>query len=275
MHFIEAAGLHIELAVSTILAEQLKNRARRKLFGIARHFNLWVSFELGHTRVTFPTATTKLPNFSIGIKNIFSFLVLSESLDPEQSQEILNLEQALLDIMNIDDLQPPMILTQCNLMLCIHWRLRSLSCGLSGELFDRFLSISWQGLRATRENILSHSPWHQVANVLFQIGCALLAIDDHTAIGLLQEAIQTLREVVTTYDTEVMREAHNTALLLIRLHHQQREQDAKSLTRIIQTEMHPSDAQTQSLHLQSRPNLVDQSNYFWSDNAIQDFRDFD
>lgn len=181
MHLMEASGLHMELPVNSILAEtsdEISLETRRRLFGIARHFNLWFSFELGRTRVTFPTATTKLPESSNNsTKDIFSFLALSESLDPEQAQDIPALEQVLIDIMNIGDLQPPMILTQCNLMLCVNRRLQSLNVTITGEVFSQFLGVARQGLRVAQEMVLSHCPWHTVANVPFQIVCALLSID--------------------------------------------------------------------------------------------------
>lgn len=52
MHLMEAAGLHMESSSSKILVEVSEDvdvQIRRKLFGIARHFNLWISFELGRT----------------------------------------------------------------------------------------------------------------------------------------------------------------------------------------------------------------------------------
>ncbi|OQE41024.1 hypothetical protein PENCOP_c005G00227 [Penicillium coprophilum] len=256
MHLIEAAGLHVELPsgnMSNILAESSETtniQSRRRLFGIARHFNLWISFELGRTRVTFPSATTQLPDTNPnGIKDIYSFLGLSETLDPEEAPDISALEQALTDIMDMVDLRPPMILTQCNLMLCIHRRLQSLNAVLSGEMFDRFVNIIRQGLRAAREMVVSHCPWHQVANVPFQIICTLLSIGTHASISLLSEAMQTVRQIATSYDTE-------------------KEQDAKALDSIVQTELPISTARNQPVTLSTQPHLMGQPNLSWMGNAM-------
>lgn len=99
-----------------------------KLFAFARHFNLWISYELGRTRVKLPTARIRLSLFDTSnrTKDILSFLNLSDSLDNEHIQSVSTLEKALTDIANIEDPQPPMILTQWNMMLYIYRRLQYL-----------------------------------------------------------------------------------------------------------------------------------------------------
>ena len=77
--------------------------------------------------------------------------------------------------------------------------------------------------------VASSCPWHQVANVPFQVVCTLLAIDNRAALALLPDAMQTLREVLTAYDTDAMREAYSTAYLLIALHQRRKEDDTRAL----------------------------------------------
>ncbi|UKZ70984.1 uncharacterized protein TrAtP1_011952 [Trichoderma atroviride] len=240
MHLLEAAGLHLEGCSAEQPPPPSGDRTlvvRRKLYAIGCHFNLWMSFELGRTRVKLPTATTKLPLADLsneqGKRDIFSFLALSESLDYEHRQSVPELEQTLLDIMSIQDLAAPMVLTQCNLMLCVIRRLQYLGLVLSGSVLDGFAQVARQGLRATRQNVVGHSPWHQVANVPFQIICTLLSMDNQVAMGLLPDAVQTLREVATAYNTDVMREASSTAILLVKMHQRRKEQDAKALNDIV------------------------------------------
>ncbi|BCS28440.1 uncharacterized protein APUU_70010S [Aspergillus puulaauensis] len=131
MHLTEAAGFNAEPPHGIISGDtrgSLALEAQRRLFGIARHFNVWVSFELGRSRVTLHTAATQLPSpRANGVRDVFSFLALSENLGPEKAQDAISLRQALDDILKIDNLRPPMILTQCNLMLCINRRLRALN----------------------------------------------------------------------------------------------------------------------------------------------------
>ncbi|KAF4150847.1 hypothetical protein CNMCM6936_005745 [Aspergillus lentulus] len=114
-------------------------------------------------------------------------------------------------------------------MLCLYRRLRALNSSISGDLLDRVLALAGTGLRAAREMVASVCPWHQIANVPFQIVCTLLAIDSRASLALLSEAMRTLREVAAAYDTEVMREAYSTAYLLILLHQRRKEEDTRAL----------------------------------------------
>jgi hypothetical protein len=76
-------------------------------------------------------------------------------------------------------------------------------------------------------------PWHQVANVPFQVVCSLLAIDNRPALALLGDAMRTLREVTAAYDTASMREAYSTAYLLVALHHRRKEDDTRALAEVL------------------------------------------
>jgi hypothetical protein len=76
-------------------------------------------------------------------------------------------------------------------------------------------------------------PWHQVANVPFQVVCSLLAIDNRAALALLGDAMRTLREVMAAYDTASMREAYSTAYLLVALHQRRKEDDTRALAEVL------------------------------------------
>lgn len=120
-------------------------------------------------------------------------------------------------------------------MLCIYRRLRALSPNgpLFPNLLDRVLALAGRGLRAARSMVASTSPWHQVANVPFQVVCSLLAIDSRAALDLLADAMRTLREVLVAYDTTSMREAYSTAYLLIALHQKRKEDDTRALAEVL------------------------------------------
>ncbi|KAK1145770.1 hypothetical protein N8T08_004011 [Aspergillus melleus] len=243
MHLVEASGLHLEQLPDTTTAvlgfspERCDPETRRRLYGMARHLNVWISFELGRTRVVLHGATSlsPTPRPTDYTTEIFNLLPLSESLDPNKSPDTSELETALANVLDDIHIQPPLILAQCNLMLCIYRRLRALNSIISGKLLDRVLSLAGKGLRATRDMVAAISPWHQVANVPFQIVCTLLAIDNRASLALLNEAMRTLREVATAYDTAVMREAHSTAYLLVLLHQQRKEEDTRVLRDVLDT----------------------------------------
>ncbi|KAF9890983.1 hypothetical protein FE257_005240 [Aspergillus nanangensis] len=236
MHMIEATGLHLESSSDTVLEQQSTEPCdpdiRRRLFGMARHLNVWISFELGRSRVVLHGATSLPPNPrpSGYTTEIFNLLPVSESLDPNSTtQDLPDLESALTNVLDVVHIQPPLILVQCNLMLCIYRRLRALNSVISGTLLDRVLSLAHKGLQAAREMVALNCPWHQAANVPFQVVCTLLAIDNRASLSMLNDAMRTLREVASAYDTEVMREAYNTAYLLILLHQRRKEEDTRAL----------------------------------------------
>ncbi|KAJ5378728.1 Transcription factor [Penicillium cosmopolitanum] len=236
MHLIEAAGLHLEasdletateLGTSSTGNHTIQNSiytspnsdldTRRRLFGMARHLNTWISFDLGRSRVVLHGATSQPPTqaqTSSGAgADLFHLLPLS---DPTYTE-------------------PSLILVQCNLMLCIYRRARALNpySPLRADLQDRILALASRALTAARKMVAASCPWHQVANVPFQVVCTLLAIDNRAALGLLSDAMMTLREVQAAYDTGVMREAYSTAYLLVALHQRRKEDDTRALAEVL------------------------------------------
>ncbi|KAA8647634.1 hypothetical protein EYZ11_003238 [Aspergillus tanneri] len=280
MHLVEAAGLHLEQLPDTILGQSTEPcdpETRRRLYGMARHLNVWISFELGRTRVVLHGATSlsPTPRPTGYTTEIFNLLPVSESLDPNKSQNTSDLESALSDVLDDVHVQPTLILAQCNLMLCLYRRLRALNSVISGKLLDRVLVLAKKGLRASREMVAAVCPWHQIANVPFQIVCTLLAIDTRASLTLLSEAMQTLREVAMTYDTEVMREAHSTAYLLILLHQQRKEEDTKALRDVLHTSSSVSAPpilalEQQPIASESTHSLADYPGFSWLSDILID-----
>lgn len=265
MHLIEAAGIHLDtsdldaaglLAGSSVSTREPSNGTstpsepasdpdiRRRLFGMARHLNTWISFDLGRSRVVLHGATSHAlparpgpPGNPTPCADLFHVLPLSESLDPTgpAPQDLPELETALASVLDLVYTEPSLILVQCNLMLCIYRRVRALNAHapLSNRQLDRILALASRGLRAARGMAASTCPWHQVANVPFQVVCTLLAIDNRAALDLLPDAMLTLREVLAAYDTPVMREAYSTAYLLIALHQRRKEDDTRALAEVL------------------------------------------
>ncbi|KAJ5602696.1 hypothetical protein N7537_005652 [Penicillium hordei] len=270
MHLIEAAGLHLDTSDPEVIdilqaspPETHGSRdgdighqgtsdpeTRRRLFGMARHLNTWISFDLGRSRVVLHGATALSPTSTPPSRNpaqqapprvpradLFHLLPLSENLDPTgpSPQDLPELETALTSVMDLLYSEPSLILVQCNLMLCIYRRLRALNPHgpLSSNLLDRVLALAGRGLRAARGMVASTCPWHQVANVPFQVVCSLLAIDNRAALALLADAMRTLHEVLAAYDTPSMREAYSTAYLLIALHQRRKEDDTRALAEVL------------------------------------------
>ena len=243
---------------------------RRRLFGMARHLNTWTSFDLGRSRVILhgatalsqPSTSTQIPvhphsqtqtQIQAPAPNqtrrnhpradLFHLLPLSESLDPTNTPD---LDTALKQVLSLTYTEPSLILVQSNLMLCIYRRLRAQSTSQSPfpsqstststippNLLSKILTLASRSLRAAREMVAQACPWHQVANVPFQVVCSLLAIDNRPALALLGDAMRTLREVMAAYDTASMREAYSTAYLLVALHQRRKEDDTRALAEVL------------------------------------------
>ncbi|KAL2865626.1 putative C6 transcription factor [Aspergillus lucknowensis] len=294
MHLIESTGMHIEPSSNIALdrattAESCNPETRRRLFAMARHLNVWISFELGRSRVVLQGATSLAPSprpttngfATTTTADIFNLLPISESLDPNEAQDISNLESALADVLDIIYIQPHLILVQCNLMLCIYRRLRALNSIISGDVLDRVLALSGKGLKAASELVAISSPWHQIANVPFQVVCTLLAIDNRASLAMLRDAMRTLHEVASAYDTEVMREAYTTAYLMTVMHQRRKEEDMRTLKDVLQFNPSvsiPDETQIREPTVQSDHTLMDYPGFSWLSDILVDIpslRDFD
>ncbi|KAJ5586373.1 hypothetical protein N7450_006160 [Penicillium hetheringtonii] len=257
MHLIEAAGLHLEASDTApiglkpcwpkqdqpkwLLTIPIRSRYSSTPFwhGAALEYldiirSRQITGSTSWSNIGTANRSTRLHGEE---KDLFHLLPLSESLDPTgpSPQDLPDLETALTSVLNPINPGPSLILVQCNLMLCIYRRARALNpnAPLRADLQDKILALASRALVAARKMVASLCPWHQVANVPFQVVCTLLAIDSRAALGLLPDAMQTLREVQAAYDTSVMREAYSTAYLLVALHQRRKEDDTRALAEVL------------------------------------------
>lgn len=232
MHLVEAAGFHLESTDSVFPRSSTAGcdtDLRRRLFGVAQHLNMWISYDLGLSRVSFQKNDLPLPpsirpgDFT---HEILGLLPVSASLDPGKSKEgEVDLEATLASTIDRIHIEPPSIMAQCNLALCILRRIHTQNFDISSDLADKVLNLLKKGLNCSRSMVVNCTPWHQMANVPFQIICVLLVMDSRPSLSMLPGAMQTLKLVTSTYDTESMREAWNAARLLVMLHQQRRKDD--------------------------------------------------
>ncbi|KAJ5626837.1 hypothetical protein N7528_004264 [Penicillium herquei] len=270
MHLIEAAGLHLEPPSSETSAslQSTSNQpqttaqtsietsnslgTRQRLFGMARHLNIWTSFDLGRSRVVLHGITTQIIPVSTST-------AMSTPSNQETTRASLFHLLPPLRKPRPNDIIPPIPprprsipnLLQSNLALCIYRRIRALNAhALLPAHLDPVLDLAGRGLRAARSMAAATCPWHQVANVPFQVVCTLLAIDSRPALALLPEAMETLREVLGVYDTAVMREAYSTAYLLVALHQRRKEDDTRALAEVLRNNAAAAQQQNQNQYQQ-------------------------
>ncbi|KAJ5157262.1 uncharacterized protein N7482_008362 [Penicillium canariense] len=228
MHLVEASGLHPESHSVLPPSVQCDPDIQRRLVGIAHHLNVWTSFDLGLSRVSFQkNLLPSLPSPKPGdyTAEILGLLPVSVSLDPGKSKDETDLTSTLSNLLDSSHTQPPSVLAQCNLVLCILRRIHTQNQDVSSKLAAKVLQLLKKGLGCARSMVIDCAPWHQVANVPFHIICVLLVMDTRSSLTMLPEAMQTLSLVASTYNTETMREAYSAACLLLMLHQQRRKDD--------------------------------------------------
>ncbi|KAH8425903.1 Zn(II)2Cys6 transcription factor [Aspergillus melleus] len=244
MHLVEALGLHLESAGETVLSRRVhcsNPDIRRRLVGVARHLNMWVSYDLGLSRVIFWNDQCLAPAARPGdyTTELLSLLPVSASLGPEKSPDDRDLESSLLRVLDGSHSQPPSVMAQCNLALCLLRRLLVMNASTSSAVKERVLALFRKALQCARSMAMNCCPWHHMANVPFQIIGVLLDMDTRTSLALLPEAMQTLRFVASTYDTDTMREAYSTACLLVRLYQRRRQEDVDMLSGLVSSHHQP------------------------------------
>ena len=272
MHLVEAAGFHLESSTDSVFPRSSTANCDpdigRRLFGVAQHLNMWTSFDLGLSRVSFqkndlPLAPSTRPgDYTI---ELLSLLPVSASLDPGKSKDDgTDLEATLSEILDRFHSEPPSVMAQCNLVLCILRRIYTQNLEVFPSLTDKVLDLLKKGLSSSRTMSMTCSPWHHMANVPFHITCVLLMMDTRSSLAILPEAMQTLKLVASTYDTETMREAWSAACLLVMLHQQRRKDDIAIFTETLNIEQ--QEVQTES----SLQGISSAEEYSWLGALVSD-----
>ena len=236
MHLLEASGFLPESHTVLPCTSQIDRDTQGRLIGVAQHLNTWTSFDLGLSRVSFGKGDTTLampPKPGDYTAEILSLLPSSISLDPGEEKDGEELSSTLSQVLESRHIQPPSVLAQCNVVLCILRRMHIQHLALHPSLADKVIALLAKGLDCAKRLALDCSPWHQVANVPFQTLCVLLAIDTPSSLALLAEAMLCLRVVLSHFDTSTMWEAYNTAGLLLLLHQQKRRDNTAALEKAV------------------------------------------
>ncbi|KAL2784811.1 major facilitator superfamily domain-containing protein [Aspergillus keveii] len=239
IHLIEAAGLHREGSDGVDTSSlKLDPTLRRRLLGVAQHQNMWTSYDLGLSPVRLKTDISShahLGNMPSGdfTDELLGLLPASVNLDPEQNHDDHDLQMTLIQILDREHTQPPSIMAQTNVVLCILRRLHLLNINTSPNLTARILQQFKRALESARTMVEDCSPWQHMPNVPFNIITILLELDTYAALDQLPDAMETLKTVASAYNTPTMREAYATARLLVYLYQQRRFHDAQVLGNLL------------------------------------------
>lgn len=232
LHIIDAAGLNGGLGRGNAFPTPQDPRIvhiGQRIFGVAQHLNMWMSYDLGRCRVTLQDCGDAPPSAQAGeyTAELLDLLPYSEDLDPEHGASEYSLTAALAEVLDRTHTEPPSVLAQCNLMLCIHRRLHASRSTLADGVMNGVLNLIRKSIQAVRLSIHAGLPWHHVANIPFQVVCTLLAIDTAPSFALLADSLACLVAVNDAYRTGATREAVSAAYALLQLHRKRREAEVK------------------------------------------------
>ncbi|KAK7181082.1 fungal specific transcription factor [Paraphaeosphaeria sporulosa] len=228
LHMIDAAGLHCEIGTDTPFRRADRPSTpdmNRRILGVARHLNVWLSFDLGRTRVTLQNMSTvpASPRPKDYTTELLGLLFYTENLDPTKSISGPELINAISEVLNRIHTQPPSILAQCNLTLCLFRRLYTLRWHVQDDVLDKVVQLIEKAIQGVHTLLEAGSPWHHMANVPFQSVCTLLAIDTTKSFSLLGPTMSCLSRVSETYQTKATQDAYTAARALISMHQKRRE----------------------------------------------------
>lgn len=228
LHVIDAAGLHCEAGTDTPFPQADRPSTpemNRRILGVARHLNVWLSFDLGRTRVTLQNMSTvpASPRPKDYTTELLGLLSYTENLDPTKSISGPELIKAIAEVLNRIHTQPPSILAQCNLTLCLFRRLYTLKWHVQDDILEKIVQLIEKAILGVHTLLQLGSPWHHMANVPFQSVCTLLAIDTTKSFSLLGPTMSCLSSVSETHQTKATQDAYTAARALISMHQKRRE----------------------------------------------------
>lgn len=232
LHVIDAAGLISGVGRSSAFSKPQDPRTvdmGQRIFRVAQHLNMWMSYDLGRSRVVLQNQEDNPPSVQPGeyTAELLDLLPYSEHLDPGHEASVESLTTALAEVLARNHTQPPSVLAQCNLMLCIYRRLHASKSVITEGVMNAVLNLIKRSIQAVRSSIAEGLPWHHVANVPFQVICTLLVIDTAPSFALLADALRCLELVNDTHQTGATREAVLAAYALLQLHQKRREAEVK------------------------------------------------
>lgn len=272
LHMIDAAGIHTNdrQTALEIDAYPIDLDTRRRMFGVARHLNIWLSFDLARSRVVLQNASLDMPVAKTGeyTTEILELLPFTESLDPGKPMSGQDLLSSLGSVLRRTHTQPPSVLAQCNLMLCLYRRLYTLRWKIPSNLVNEALHLIRVGVDAVHACIESGSPWHHVANIPFQSICALLAIDSSQSFAILGDAISCLEAVNLAYRSKATNDAMSAAQALVFMHQKRREVEVKRQSELLK--LYPIAQPVQEENMENFPFSQAMTDLPWFNDLIPD-----
>ncbi|KAI7225379.1 hypothetical protein KC330_g9135 [Hortaea werneckii] len=198
----------------------------RKTLWIARLLNTWISNEYGRPPVKTrfdDLIVPSIPSDSILVapdEQIIYLYNISESLSPERQSNTEEYEAGIVKLatLNTQRSHDAVLLSRTIMALAFYRRLRSSeTAGLKRQIFTHLGEIGIDGLQAAKRLARQQKPWWHLANVPFQLLCAMLVIGTASSFAYIPTALQALEEVEHEMPSSTITEALNISRRLIKL----------------------------------------------------------
>ncbi|KUJ24187.1 uncharacterized protein LY89DRAFT_713093 [Mollisia scopiformis] len=225
LHVAEACGLHHEIDAvvltnagtpGTILKNQQGCEQARKIFWMAWHVNVMISYEYARSCIVLNSITCKLPQAVPG--DATAHLIAISQLVPRDSDSSNgpDLKKTLPKLQQIPDEQLFVSMSKADLCMSLYRHHRLLKLPLDKEDVLQIIAIGNRAIEAAYALAQEKTYWWNVLCTTFQYVCCLLAIDTAESLSNVSSAIATLENITRQLGTHVATEALNTAQVLLR-----------------------------------------------------------
>lgn len=223
MHIAEAIGLHRCLGkdkINTDLPRQispLEIDLRRRTFWVTSSLNQFLSCEYGRTSVTIDSITIdpgvpREGDFTAAVVEIMQ-TVPRKQIMTCAGPEVLEVFKAAMEL----SANSPFIgLLKADACFCIFRILQSKNVDLPTTHLSSFLDIIRVALNAVKFLATLNHPWWNIVSMPFQSVCVLLSLGTLESLAMIPYALETLKNITTTYESHLSKEALKTAIYLVK-----------------------------------------------------------
>ncbi|KAG0645519.1 Repressor of drug resistance 1 [Hyphodiscus hymeniophilus] len=238
VHLAEALGLHRDLCETQMkqelrrLLEKSEVTMRRRIFWVAMALNQFLAAEYGRARASVELVSC-LPPDSKSNELFLQTLAIFQSVP--KTQNLLGrgpeLLETLQSAMALPAKAPFLGLLRADACFCTFRMLRSTNSSLSNTQIAALLEVIRVALDATTFLATLRQPWWNIIGTSFHSVCILLSLDTSASLAMIPSALETLKNVSTTYDSHLSREAIYTACALVDGAREKKRKEMNSLDR--------------------------------------------
>ncbi|KAJ5748214.1 uncharacterized protein N7511_009910 [Penicillium nucicola] len=246
MHLVEATGLNQapQLVLLTTnkgvqdsapeISDILKRTAR-----VAHVLHVIIAYEYGRSvmNLDFPSQddlpiSNRAGDFTPNLCSLVGIVPLTP-MGLDSATTILDLSTAIKKLADSPADHHFLVLVRADLVFSVYRRLRLAEPNIRQSLLDQVISTGMSALPAARALASQNQPWWNVISTVFQFVCVLLAIDTHSSVTILPEAMDTLGMIVEHWKTHLATEALATARNLVRASLDRRRKGVDIMERIV------------------------------------------